>query len=116
MITKFNLFENHEDVDPYGEEDWGESSPEMERLWNIILGCEIFINKNFNREDGSIEFDCYYPRRDGRLEFLIEEIEGEITMNVSNRREEYSVVLREFTPLRFLDAFADLAEQIRPLE
>lgn len=24
MITKFKLFEGHEDVDPYGEENWDE--------------------------------------------------------------------------------------------
>lgn len=38
MITKFKLFENHEDIDPYGEENWFDK---MHSLEDIAVGDRI---------------------------------------------------------------------------
>jgi len=48
MIKKFKLFESHEDIDPYGEEDWDNSGDynigddvvciDVNRSWEITLG------------------------------------------------------------------------------
>ena len=54
MITKFKLFENHLDIDPYGEEDWDDSKPFIkwlklhypdENSWNKITKIDCSDNQ-----------------------------------------------------------------------
>lgn len=57
MITKFKIFEDISDLDPYGEEDWNDELPTRQKYvgrkllclrldLGLELDCNIFTNKN----------------------------------------------------------------------
>lgn len=41
MIKKFTIFEGHEDIDPFGEEDWNEFRLPYEYDVNVTIGARI---------------------------------------------------------------------------
>lgn len=43
MITKFKIFEQNLDIDPYGEEDW-EQNDDMERCHDIVKNLDDVVD------------------------------------------------------------------------
>ncbi len=114
MIKKFDNFNK---FDPYGEERWDDRD-------NIEIIREIAVNLNLNPTEIKVHsqyikefiFTIDYPHRGILYYYIIDDLRKNVTtMTIRFGVPNHMIkVLRELTEREFVDAYTDLAEELKP--
>lgn len=110
MKNYINYIKEINEIDPYSEENWGESS--LDNYWNLVSERGEFINKSYEKigDVWFIEFYFNYPIK-GFLGFgIYEDVNDDISLFSLESRRGIDVILKEPTYEEILNKIKLLIE------